>query len=98
MITSETRYKILSKRKICECCRARQATELHHCVIHRDINKPELDTEENLMPVCHECHMKGGVNSREAKVMFWNEQIKRGYNMETWYNNLNLKYKENFND
>jgi len=57
---------------------------------------PKLDSEENLMPVCHECHMKGEVNSRETKILFWQEQIKRGYDMQTWYNGLNLKHKENY--
>lgn len=94
MITKKTREKILLKRKICEYCRSSQATELHHCIVHRSINKPELDSEENLMPVCHKCHMNGEINTRETKISFWNAQIKRGYNMQEWYDNLNLKYKE----
>ena len=89
---------LLLKRSICEMCGVRQATELHHCIIHRRKGNPKLDAEENLMPVCHQCHMEAKVNSREVRKKFWKEQIKRGYDMHAWYNSLGLKYKEYFDD
>lgn len=46
------------------------------------------------MPTCETCHMSGEVDTPEARKTFWAAQIKRGYDMEKWYNNLSMKVKD----
>jgi len=91
------RYKIFytQRRTRCEHCGVATATQLHHAIIRRDKRYPELDCEENLMPVCDGCHMSGKVDTQEVRIAFWRAQEKRGYDMVNWYKNLPFKTKEN---
>lgn len=92
----QIRYNIfvVQKRTRCENCGLVTATQLHHCIFRRDKRRPELDCGENLMPTCETCHMSGEVDTPEARKTFWAAQIKRGYDMEKWYNNLSMKVKD----
>jgi len=87
---------IKSRGWCCENCGQPQVTlEAHHCLIHRMKGHPELDCEENIMLVCHNCHESGEVNSWECRKRFWEKQTTR-YDMKKWLDNLNLKVKPRF--
>jgi hypothetical protein len=80
---------------VCEICRVRHATDLHHCLIRRDKRKPELNAEENYQCLCHYCHMSGYGDTRENRQVFWMRQVERyGYDHMTAYlEDLPLKVK-----
>lgn len=82
----------------CEMCHWRNATQVHHCIVKRKKGHPEYDVPANSELLCDECHIWGDgyVNSYEHKVGFWERQKKRGYDMQGWYDSLNLKHKENY--
>ena len=90
---------LVSKRgAYCEICLWHKATQLHHCIVKRKKGCPERDVEENLELVCDECHIWGDgyVNSYPHRCSFWQKQKERGYDMQSWYDSLNLKSKEHF--
>ena len=78
-----------------ECGEITLNLSCHHWIQHRMKGRPELDVEENLGLVCQRCHSTI-VNSYESRKRFWKRQIDRGYDMQTWLDNLPLKVKENF--
>jgi len=80
----------------CERCNWNKITELHHCIVHRMKNHPELNQLWNYEGLCRDCHSDGYVNSYEHRVGFWNRQKERGYPMKEIYDSLPLKKKENF--
>ena len=68
----ELKERILEKRPICENCWKKRATQLHHCLVH-DMKKYHrlLTVEENLMPVCKDCHVViGKVNGLFIRYRF----------------------------
>jgi hypothetical protein len=79
---------------VCEFCHLEPATELHHALIGRNKNIPELDIEYNLMCVCHNCH-ETEIHGRAVKIWFWGIQCQRyGITVMTkWLNGLPLKIK-----
>ena len=89
---------VLKRGAYCEMCQWRRATQKHHCIVRQKKGHPEYDVEENLELICDECHIWGDgyVNSYEHKVGFWQRQKERGYEMQGWYDSLNLKTKEMF--
>jgi len=96
---AELKQKILSKRPYCELCWSRQATQLHHCLVH-DMKRYHdlLTVEENLMPVCEICHtsLRQTANRLDVRMMFALRQIRLGYDIAGWYRSLPLKFKENW--
>lgn len=78
-----------------ECGLMTTRLELHHWLFHRMKGHPELDVEQNCGLVCLGCH-KGIVNGYESRKRFWAKQIARGYNMQEWWENLDLKAKQRF--
>ena len=96
-MTHEEHEIIIKKRGgLCEICHIRPATQLHHCIVRRRKGHPEYDVEENLEAVCEVCHAKPGTDSYEHSCEFWARQVKRGYDMQAWYDGLNLKVKERY--
>ena len=94
----ELKRRILERRPICEICGVRAATQLHHCLVH-DMKKYHdiLTVEENLMPICDECHTSGSqrANGIEVRIQFAYRQIRiYGLDVARWYNSLPLKCKE----
>ena len=96
----KVREKILRTRPTCESCWSRPATQLHHCLVHDSKRFHKLVTvEENLMPVCEECHIgpSARVNSLEVKMDFAKRQVEQyNLNVGTWYRFLPLKFKEHW--
>ena len=95
----ELKERLLVQRGgVCEHCYARQATDLHHCLIRRDKRFPQLNTEENYMIVCHECHMSGIVDAKVVRDKFWKTQCRRygAEHMQDWLDNLPMKVKPIF--
>lgn len=91
---AELKTRILENRPICEICGHRRAVELHHCIVHdsKDLHKL-VTVEENLMPVCQECHPYA--NGLEVRIQFAYRQIREyHYDIAGWYNGLPLKFKE----
>ena len=89
-----SRHHLLETRgDLCEWCHQRIWTDLHHCIIHRMKDIQELDSENNLMCVCHSCHISGIVDTLDAKIIFWNIQILRGCDMYQWLESVPLKIK-----
>lgn len=93
----ELKRRILEKRPICELCNKNMATQLHHCLVH-DMKRFHdlLTVEENLMPVCAECHTGLGqiANGYKVRRAFAYRQVKRGLHVSEWYRSLPLKYYE----
>ena len=81
----------------CEICRVRPAIHRHHALYRRAKRYPELDSEENIMIVCEQCHLYDGTaDSYENKVKFWHQQCERyGHDhMISWHQSLRQKVKE----
>lgn len=80
----------------CEVCGCAPWEELHHCLVHRMKGREELDSIYNLQAVCKDCHPYA--NSFENRQRFWRSQcqIYGEKTMREWYDNLDLKVKENF--
>lgn len=95
----ELKENILRKRPVCEICGQRQATQLHHCLVH-DMKRYHklLTVPENLMPVCEACHteLSQKANSFDIRVNFALRQIRLGYDITGWYRSLPLKDKESW--
>jgi len=96
----DLREKLLKKRgRLCEICGVAYATEMNHCLVHDKKNNKKLHRlltcEENLQLVCSACHAQKG-HTRENKIQFANEQVKRGYNISEWYSGLPFLIKENW--
>lgn len=93
----ELKERIISKRSICEKCWKKRASQLHHCLVH-DMKRYHkiLTVEENLMPVCEECHTELGlVNGIDTQRKFAIRQIEiYGLDIVKWYQELPLKFKE----
>lgn len=90
---------ILLKRPICELCNIREATQLHHCIVHDSKQYHDLVTvPENLMPVCETCHtsLAQVANGYEVARNFAERQKQLGYDIAGWYKKLPLKVKENW--
>ena len=81
---------------VCEICRIRPATDLHHCLLRRDKRKPELNHEINLECVCRECHLLGYGDTLEHRRTFYVRQVERyGYDVvHAWLDGLPLKIKK----
>jgi len=92
---AELKERILRNRPICELCDRAPAVELHHCIVHdsKDLHK-FVTVEENLMPVCRDCHPYA--NGIEVRMRFAQNQIERGYDIKSWYAGLPLKFRENW--
>jgi hypothetical protein len=98
---TELKLALLKERGyVCENCHIRLATDQHHCLIHRDIRFKELDVKENLMLVCHLCHMTGEVDSKIVRDRFWVTQCRRygEAHMLQWLDSLPLKIKPRFSN
>ena len=81
--------------EVCEICKVRQATEWHHCLIHRMAGRPELNRIYNLEHVCHECHEHA--NGYEHRRAFWWTQFKRyGVEFTDWWDGLDFKVTVGF--
>ncbi len=91
----ELRERLIAKRgPYCEICGLRYATEVNHCLVHdRKRLHKLLTVEENLQLVCRECHAKYG-HTKENKKLFYEKQLKRGYNITKWYDSLPLKIND----
>jgi hypothetical protein len=93
------RRKILKQRPICEICRKRYASQLHHAFIH-DQKRYHfvLTCEENCMAVCEVCHTSGEqtANSMEVKQEFLRIQKLRGYDIGKWARGLPLRTVESW--
>lgn len=91
------RAQILIDRGIyCESCGIARWTELHHCLLHRSVRRPELDCIENLMGVCSDCHYYG--NGYQVRRRFWGAQCERygADHMSEWLDGLGLKAPPKF--
>lgn len=60
---------------ICECCKVAKATEPHHVVYCK---WGEIDSEHNLLDVCHKCHCKLHTCEQCGQVKLKAKQIKLG--------------------
>ena len=81
---------------MCQWCKIRPATDLHHALIGRMKGHPELDCEENYMTACAKCHTGDELlDTQEVKIWFWNVQCQRyGLDhMQEWVKSLPLKVK-----
>lgn len=99
-VSSETVEKVRARCKgRCEYCGDRELygnpLELHHMLIHRAKNKPELDCEYNLMAV-HKtpCHSRS--NSYAERKKFWAKQTAHYSEevMRRWWNSLPSKSRK----
>ena len=96
----KVREQILRTRPTCESCWERPATQLHHCLV-KDSKRFHLfvTVEENLMPVCEQCHIgpSARVNSLEVKMEFAKRQIEvYNLNVGGWYRMMPIKFKEHW--
>ena len=94
---TQLKARLIDERgSICERCRIKDATDLHHSLIGRMKKKPELNVEYNAELLCKKCHaITGGYNER---LVFWHKQCNR-YGTEVmreWHKNLSLLFKETF--
>lgn len=95
---ADLKEKILRKRPVCESCHRNRATQLHHCLVH-DMKKYHdlLTVEENLMPICEECHtsLSQKANSYEVRRAFaYKQVVEYNYDIGKWYRELPLVFKE----
>lgn len=87
---------LMERGRLCEWCRAEPWTDKHHCFIRRDKRYPELDVPINFMCVCHRCHMKGEVDTQQARLIFYFSQLSRGYPVDNWLASLPLRVKPTY--
>ncbi len=81
----------------CEICKTRQATEWHHCLIHRMAGVPGLDRVYNMEHLCHDCHEHA--NGYKHRKEFWMKQFYRyGHEFIGWWESLPLKCLNEFAD
>lgn len=96
-MTDGERALLFQRRgRVCEICRKRAATDLHHCLLRRDKRKPELNNEINYQCLCHICHMQGLGDTLENRRIFFTRQVERyGYlTVMDWLDSLPLKLKK----
>jgi hypothetical protein len=96
-VTEGERLSLFQRRGyLCEICRKRQATDLHHCLFRRDKRKPELNHEINYECLCHDCHMMGLGDGFDHRCQFYIRQVERyGYlEVMSWLESLPLKIKQ----
>ncbi len=86
----------LDRGGYCWACDRVPWTQLHHMLIHKHTGHPELDTIENLCPVCEDCHPY--LNGWNTRVKFWRSQCKLyGHErMTEWLAGLGLKVPPKF--
>lgn len=86
----------LDRGTFCWSCGCAPWTQLHHMLIHKRTGHPELDTLENLCPVCDECHPY--LNGYDSKRLFWHSQcdLYGQARMREWFDNLGLKVPPKF--
>ena len=97
MIDPDVRARVLRENPVCVWCGIRPSEEAHHGIIGRKKGHPEFDVYENLAALCHICNYnKGVVDSFEFHDRFGWFQLKRGIDVISWYNSLNLRVKDNF--
>lgn len=95
-MTEGERLRLFQRRGwVCEICRFRRATDLHHCLLRRDKRKPELNHEINYECLCHECHMSGAGDTLDHRRVFYVRQVERyGYFVvHEWLEGLPLKLR-----
>lgn len=85
-----------SRGILCEWCKALPWTDKHHVIFRRDTNHPEFDVPENLLCLCRRCHDSGAPDTNKARITFYFLQKARGYDMDTWIQNLPVKVKPTF--
>jgi hypothetical protein len=72
----------------CEECGLRNPCQRNHCIIHRAKGYEKfLDVPENVEFICQKCHTYPG-HTKAHKKEFWYKQIKRGYDMDKWWDSL----------
>ena len=94
---TELKKRLIQERgSLCEQCRIKGATDLHHALIGRMKSKPELNVEENAELLCKECHKN--VGGYDERLIFWKRQCVRygESRIKAWYDGLDLKVKERF--
>ena len=80
---------------MCQICKLQGASELHHAIYGRMKGVKELDTRENLVLICKDCHSRANF---QMKRLSWHLNcIRYGKeHMLDWHDELPLKNKENF--
>ena len=86
----------IDRGNFCEVCDIAPWEQLHHCLIHRQKGRYELDVSLNLMCVCQSCHEHA--NGYRTRCKFWRTQCKRyGHDrMVEWLEGLGLKVPPKF--
>lgn len=80
----------------CEVCgHVTRCLQRNHVFHKRKKGHPEFDDERNIQLVDHRCH-ETVAHSYENKCFFWKIQKARYPDLQTWYDGLNLKFKERF--
>lgn len=84
---------------LCECRCGQSGEDLHHALLGRRVNFPELDCAENLIIVNHAEHINKKFDNRKWRSKFWKIQVKRyGYkHMIQWVENLPAKIRPKMN-
>ena len=94
---TQLKARLIQERgSLCERCKIKNATDLHHALIGRMKRKTELNVEYNAELLCKDCHASAG--DYIQRLRFWNKQCKR-YGEEamvSWYDGLSLIIKERF--
>ena len=89
-------YFIETRGNVCENCGKPfgryNYPNRHHCIEPRMKGKPELDNEINIEITGFSCcHISGMLDTQEHAIEFARRQIARGYDVLSWYKNLDLK-------
>ena len=71
--------------EMCEICKARRATEWHHCLVKRKKDALERNHIWNLQHVCHHCHETEANSYRNKSAFFWQQFRKHGQPFLDWY-------------
>ena len=95
MTEGERLFLFQRRGYLCEICRKRRASDLHHCLFHRDKSKPELNHEINYECLCHVCHMQGYGDTLDHRCLFFIRQVERyGYDVVmAWLEGLTFKLR-----
>ena len=95
----ELKEKVIGQHPMCWICNKRFATDLHHALV-KDAKRHHrvLTVEINMMPVCQVCHvsLEQTANTHEIKNRFAASQLRRGFDIASWYQSLPLKVKEHW--
>lgn len=90
------------QRLPCQYCFNATGTELAHAIIHkRDFNRKrrhkDIDVRENALPCCSDCQKFS--ETRKGRLHAWGVLVSwHGDRVRTWYDSLNLKVKEVFDE